>query len=99
MSGLCCNLRVRERHTLESHENGCSTCPRGSDFFIDQDALGGVSLQAVSFGHFTSPGSDDALLSMLGCESHARYFGGSFLLTRRGGKWHLRGYHPRLITE
>lgn len=79
----------------DARENGCSACPPGSA----DPGPGEVSLQVVTFGHFISATSEDALLSMLGCEPHSHYSGGSFLLTKRAGKWTRVGYHSRLITE
>jgi hypothetical protein len=79
----------------DGQENGCSTSPPRSG----DPGPGEVSLQAVTFGHFISATSDDAILSTLGCEPHSFYFGGSFLLTKRTGTWQLLGYHSRVITE
>jgi len=41
------------------------------------------SLRRVTFGHFLSASSDDAVISTDGCEPHSNNFGASLLLTRR----------------
>ncbi len=53
----------------------------------------------VTFGHFLSPKSEDAVVSTFGCEPHSLLFGGSFLLTKREGKWASLGYHAGMITN
>jgi hypothetical protein len=50
-------------------------------------------------GHFLSPTSDDAVLSMLGCESHSFNFGGTTLFTRKSGKWTKLWYKGGVPTE
>ncbi len=77
-------------------ENGCLTCPPGSG---DPDYLGGVALRSVTFGHFVSGASEDAVLGVAGCEPHSHHWGGSFLLTKQAGIWRLQGYQNSLITE
>jgi hypothetical protein len=54
---------------------------------------------AVTFGHFLSPKSEDAVVGTSGCEPHSLLFGGSFLLTKREGKWVSLGYHSGVITN
>lgn len=44
-------------------------------------------LQSITFGHFVSPASDDALLSGSGCEPHSEGMSGSYLFTRNGSSW------------
>ena len=41
------------------------------------------ALARVTRGHFLSPTSEDAVLSIVGCESHPNNLGGTILLTRR----------------
>lgn len=90
-----CPGKTYRRNKQGRQEVGCKVCPAGSGL---RD-VPGQSLEAVTFGHFTSASSDDALLSVMGCEPHSLYFGGSFLLTKQDGQWRRVGYYPRLITE
>lgn len=53
----------------------------------------------VTFGHFLGSKSEDAVVNTFGCEPHSLLFGGSFLLTKREGKWVSLGYHPGMITN
>ena len=57
------------------------------------------TLGAVTRGHFLSPTSDDAVLSMEGCEPHSYNFGGTILLTRKAGKWTKLWYKGGVPTE
>lgn len=56
-------------------------------------------LNAINLGHFLGPKSEDAVVSTFGCQPHSLLFGGSFLLTKREGKWVSLGYHPGMITN
>src|ERR1700683_4732320 len=64
-------------------------CPSYTDFPGDNIGMDAV---AVTFGHFRSPNSDDAVVSTEGCESHASVRGGSYLATQTGGKWRILWY-------
>jgi hypothetical protein len=57
------------------------------------------SVARVIRGHFLSPTSDDAVLSMSGCEPHALNFGGTILLTMRSGKWTMLWYKGEIPTR
>src|SRR5690242_3300761 len=48
---VACPGKALVRTDRVSREIGCSTCPPGSDFYIDRDTMS-ASLQAVTFGHF-----------------------------------------------
>lgn len=61
-------------------------CPKHTDFAGEKIRR---SLDAVTRGHFLSPTSDDAVLAVSGCESHANNFGGTILLTREQGRWKI----------
>jgi len=78
-------------------EIGCrGPCP-------DVAAFGGEdlgrSISAVMRGHFLSPQSDDAVLSMSGCEPHSENFGGTVLLTMRSQKWTMLWYKAGVDTS
>ncbi len=79
-------------------EIGCATgCPDYTDFGRFGDRFP-WSLEAVTFGHFLSPGSDDAALWMVGCEPRMANDGGTVLLTRRRGKWSMLWYKSAIQT-
>src|SRR5207253_2158254 len=59
----------------------------------------GWSLWRVTKGHFLSASSEDAVLSMAGCESHSENFGGSLLLTRRANGWRMLWYKAGVQTS
>lgn len=71
-------------------------CPAGTDFAGNPEDMDAA---AVTFGHFLSPESDDALVSMEGCASHASGFGGSYLLTKNAGAWNVFWYRQSILTE
>jgi len=57
-------------------------------------------LVSITRGHFLSPLSEDAALSMSGCETRVSgRFRGSVLLTRQSGKWVKRWYTPGMVTD
>jgi hypothetical protein len=60
------------------------------------EANGAELLQAVCPGQVTS---DDAVLSMQGCESHAENFGGTILLTRSFQGWAMKWYKAGVETS
>jgi hypothetical protein len=75
---------------------GCKTpCPDYTAFAGDNLPR---SLQAVTFGHFLSPTSEDAVLWMIGCESHQWNFGGTVLLTRKLQQWSMVWYRAGVQT-
>jgi hypothetical protein len=59
----------------------------------------GWSLARVTRGHFLSATSEDAALSMEGCQPHSRNFGGTILLTRRAQRWSMIWYKPGVDTN
>jgi hypothetical protein len=75
---------------------GCKTpCPDYTDFPGDNLPW---SLEVVTFGHFLSPTSEDAVLSMGGCEPHSLNFGGTILLTKKSQKWSMLWYRSGVQT-
>lgn len=71
-------------------------CPPQTDFAGEHMSR---SLEAVTFGHFRAPTSDDAVLWIAGCESHSANFGGAVLLTRILGKWSMVWYKSGIVAE
>ena len=96
-------LRAACQGTLARHlppnggnaEWACNSCP--PETHSEKDSW---SLTSAIFGHFTSPDSDDAILSTYGCVMHAAGpMGGSFLVSRRkDGGWQLVSYAMTLLT-
>ncbi len=60
----------------------CDTCPESSPV-----SSVGFSLDHVILGHFVAPDSEDAMVTIAGCEEMHASIGWGFLLTRRGGNW------------
>jgi hypothetical protein len=71
-------------------------CPEGTAFPGDDFTQ---NVTRVTRGHFLSASSDDALLALVGCESHSSNFGGSTLLTRQSGEWKQVWYKPGMVTD
>jgi hypothetical protein len=74
---------------------GCPSCP---DYTFGAPRGFGFSLEAVTFGHFLSPTSEDAVLWMTGCEGHVNYGGGTILLTRKPQRWSMLWYKAGVVT-
>ena len=88
--------------------SGClNYCPEGAPLDIGkfpvekqgEPHLFGLTADAVYYGHFLSPTSEDALLSESGCETHQELFGGAVLLTKRSRLWKMVWYRPGVLTE
>ena len=57
------------------------------------------TLTRVTRGHFLSPTSEDAALSMEGCEPHSENFAGTILLTKHDGQWVMDWYKEGSVTQ
>jgi hypothetical protein len=68
----------------------CDVCPSYTDFPGNRKES--FNLQKEFRGHFSTTTSEQLLLVLSGCESHADGFGGSALLTREGAGWKKAGY-------
>ncbi len=75
-----------------------SACPPLTSFGKYADHFD-WTLKGVTRGHFLSPSSVDAALWMEGCEPHSLNFGGTILLTNRGGKWSMVWYKAGVETS
>lgn len=87
-----CSAEIKSGKTVECRER----CPEYTDFPGDEltwEVLG------LTFGHFLSPTSDDATLSMSGCEPHSLNFGGTVLLTRQSNAWSMVWYKAGVDTS
>jgi hypothetical protein len=80
----------------------CPVCPRDSDF-SGTNAMpggpGGWTADGAIAGHFTTSGADEALLHASGCESHAKNYGGDFLMRRVAGRWSTVRYAPGATAD
>ncbi|MDQ2833548.1 MAG: hypothetical protein M3Y50_07335 [Acidobacteriota bacterium] len=74
----------------------CTVCPADSDFPNDEQ---GWQLSAITFGHFTAPGEKEAIVTTIGCNSHASSLGGSFLLREVGHGYQKVWYRPGYIAS
>jgi hypothetical protein len=83
-------------HVVSRKEMSCrGVCPKFTSFSNEKFRW---SLALVTRGHFVSPSSEDAVLSMNGCEPHSENFGGTILLTRRAQRWTMLWYKPGVDT-
>ena len=66
----------------KADDDHCDSCPGGS-------SLPGIgfSLGRVIFGHFVGADSEDAFVTVSGCEEKHASIGWGFLVTRRAGTW------------
>jgi hypothetical protein len=84
-------------HVVVGKDIECKmVCPEFTAF--NGDDLG-WSVTGIIRGHFLSPSSDDAVLSMSGCEPHSLNFGGTILLTRQSGGWTKLWYKAGVPTD
>ena len=68
----------------------CSSCPPASDFAGAAAIPGGNrgwTLDGAIPGSFSAKDAEEALLHASGCESHAKNYGGNFLMRRSGDDW------------
>ena len=61
---------------------GCAVCP--SEMPPSEQTW---DLRTITFGHFLSPTSEDALVSGSGCEPHSNGMSGAYLFTRERSSW------------
>lgn len=74
-------------------------CGNGCPSFTGLKEFTPWSLTTATRGHFLSPASDDAVLSMVGCENHPDNFGGTILLTRGVLGWAMDWYKAGVETS
>ena len=71
-------------------------CPKYTSFAGEDMTW---SFDGITQGHFLSPTSDDAAVSITGCEPHSENFGGTALVTRRSGRWSMLWYKAGVETS
>jgi hypothetical protein len=70
-------------------ETGCKVCPKFMTEGSETPLGGGLGIDRVLFGSFTSVGKTEALLSSgMSCFAHAEGFASAFLLRKEQGSWH-----------
>ncbi len=69
----------------------CSECPSETDFKGQKQPF---AVQRTFRGHFSAKGIEQILVTMLGCESHVRSWGGAYLFARQGESWEKVVYFP-----
>jgi hypothetical protein len=75
----------------------CSTRALGSKFADVVD--NGFHPEGIIYGHFLTSTSEDALVSGWSAETHPSLWGGTLLLTKRGGKWTPLWYKSSVLTH
>ena len=86
-------------HVSLSTKIGCGEhCPSFTSFGAFGDNFEWY-VEKIIQGHFLSPRSDDAVLSMTGCEPHSANFGGTILLSRNAGAWKMLWYRAGVDTS
>ena len=68
---------------------GCSLCPPEMPFSAQT-----WDLRTVTFGHFLTAKSEDALVSGVGCEPHSNGMSGAYLFTKEASSWRKVWYGP-----
>jgi hypothetical protein len=77
-------------------ETGCKVCPVFMLKSTEQPLGGGLEINRILFGNFTSVGKTEALLSSgLSCFSHADGFASAFLLRKEQGAWRRLSFFHR----
>jgi hypothetical protein len=74
---------------------GCSVCPA-------ETAFAGTppwNVRTITFGHFLSANSQDAVVSGSGCEDHADGMRGAYLFTKDRSSWWKLWYSPGENTD
>jgi hypothetical protein len=74
---------------------GCSVCPKETAFAGNP----AWSVRTITYGHFLSVNSQDALVSGSGCEDHAHGMRGAYLFTKDRSFWWKLWYSPGQIAD
>ncbi|HXY24066.1 MAG TPA: hypothetical protein VEI73_05415 [Candidatus Acidoferrum sp.] len=77
-------------------ETGCRVCPEFMVEGSEGPLNGGLGINRILFGSFTSVGKTEALLSSgFSCFSHAEGFASAFLLRKEQGSWRRLSFFHR----
>ena len=71
-------------HEYIGQESGCRVCPQGT---AEAGRRADSTIESAIPGHFVDPKSEDLLVVLLGCSSHAGNFRDAFLFTRSASGW------------
>lgn len=82
-----CRSAIREKHQFKCAE--LLGYPSDGSAFNEhmRKASGEISLEAVAYGHFTSPNAQEAYVTYSGLEPHNASYGGGILLRRADSGW------------
>jgi hypothetical protein len=73
-------------------ETGCKVCPSFMAEDHEGPSRGGLGINSVLFGSFTSVGKTEAYLNSGDCFSHAEGFASAFLLRKELGTWRMLAF-------
>jgi hypothetical protein len=76
-------------------ETGCKVCPKFMAEGSEGQSHGGVGINSILLGSFTSIGKTEALLLAVGCFSHAEGFASTLLLRKEPGSWRRLSFFHR----
>lgn len=76
-------------------EAGCKVCPAFMAKSAELSLHGGLGINSILFGSFTSVGKTEAFLSSAGCFDHADGFASAFLLRKEQGSWRRLSFFHR----
>lgn len=93
LAGFCTD----EVRTVERIGLSCSTAPLGSGFADIVDAT--FHPEAVVYGHFLTPDTEDAAVSGWSAETHPYLWSGTLLLTKRDGRWKPLWYRSAVVIH
>ncbi len=77
-------------------ETGCKVCPKFMAEGSEGPLNGGLGINSILLGSFTSVGKTEALLSADSCFSHAEGFASAFLLRQEQGSWQRLSFFHRV---
>jgi hypothetical protein len=76
-------------------ETGCKVCPKFMAEGAELPLNGGLGINSILFGSFTSVGKTEAYLGSVGCFAHADGFASAFLLRKEQGSWRRLSFFHR----
>jgi len=76
-------------------ETGCKVCPAFMAESAELPLNGGLGINSILFGSFTSVGKTEALLSSGSCFAHADGFASAILLRQEQGSWRRLSFFHR----
>ncbi len=80
---------------IDFTETGCKVCPKIMAEGSEGRLNGGLGINSILFGSFTSAGKTEAFLSSVGCFAHFEGFASAFLLRKEQGSWRRLSFFHR----